>query len=90
MKHGSMLIKTNISKHFTQEQMSLCLLQAERSHVVICNDLVKGSVNVLTFLVSVLVRTDAVLIVSTHQSVYKADILTQYITNSIWCQNLMA
>jgi len=42
-----------------------------------------------TFLLSVLVGTDAILIVFVHQSAYKADILTQSITNSIWCQNLM-
>ena len=40
----------------------------------------------LTDLLSVLVRTDANLIVSAHQSAYKAEILTQSITNSIWCQ----
>ncbi len=44
----------------------------------------------LTFLPSVLVCTDAILIVSAHQSAYKAEILTQSMTNSIWCQNLMA
>ena len=42
-----------------------------------------------TFLLSVLVGTDAILIVSVHQSAHKAEILTQSITNSIWCQNLM-
>ena len=44
----------------------------------------------LTFLLSVLVCTDAILIVSAHQSAYKAEILAQPITNSIWCKNLMA
>ena len=44
----------------------------------------------LTFLLSVLVRTDEILIVSAHQSVYKAEMLTQSITNSVWCQSLMA
>jgi len=38
----------------------------------------------------VVVHTDAIIIVSAHQSAYKAEILTQSITNSIWCQNLMA
>ena len=44
----------------------------------------------LTFLPTVLARTDAILIVSLHQSAHKVEILTQSITNSIWCQNLMA
>jgi len=42
-----------------------------------------------TFLLSVLVGTGAILIVSIHQSAHKAEILTQSITNSIWCQNFM-
>jgi len=67
----------------------LCLLQAGRSHVVIHNDLWKDS-ECLTFLLSVLVHTDAILIVSAHQLAYKAEILTQSIINSILCQNLMA
>jgi len=41
------------------------------------------------FLLSSLVHTDAILIVSFHQPAHKAEILTQSITNSIWCQNLM-
>ena len=44
----------------------------------------------LTFLLTILVQTDAILIVSAHQSTYKAEILTQSIINSIWCQNLVA
>ena len=42
----------------------------------------------MTCNLSVQVHTDAILIVSAHQSTYKAEILTQSITNSIWCQNL--
>jgi hypothetical protein len=38
----------------------------------------------LTFLLSVLACTDAILIVSAHQSAYKAIVLTHSITNSIW------
>ena len=44
----------------------------------------------LTLLLSVLVCTDAILIASAPQSAYKAEILTQSITNSVWCQNLTA
>jgi len=44
----------------------------------------------LIFLLIVLVGTDAILIVSAHQAAYKAEFLTQSITNSIWCQNLTA
>ena len=44
----------------------------------------------LTFLPSVVVCTDANLIVFDHQSPHKAESLTQSITNSIWCQNLTA
>jgi len=38
----------------------------------------------LTFLLSVLACADAILIVSAHQSAYKAIILTHSIKNSIW------
>ena len=48
----------------------------------------EGKCECLAFLLSVLVSTDAILIVSAHQSAYKSEILTQSITNSIWCQNL--
>ena len=44
----------------------------------------------LTFLLSVLVQTDAILIVTAHQSAYVAEILKHSITNSISCQNLTA
>ena len=50
----------------------------------------EGKCECLTFLLSVLVHTDAILIVSAHKSAYKAEILMQSITNSIWCQNVMA
>jgi len=43
-----------------------------------------------TFLLTVLVCTDAILIVYAHQSAQEAEILTQSITNSILGQNLMA
>ena len=76
------------SVSISQGNKCLCLLQAGRSHVVICNDLWKEVW--MTFLLSVLVQTDTILIVSADQSVYKAEILTQFITNSMWCQNLMA
>ena len=42
----------------------------------------------LTFHLSVLVRSDAILVVTAHQSAYMAEILTHSITNSISCQNL--
>ena len=38
MTHNSVHIETNISKHFKRNKL-LCLLQAGRSHVIICNDL---------------------------------------------------
>jgi len=41
----------------------------------------------LPVLLSVLVHTDANLIVSAHQAAYKAEILTLSFTNPIWCQN---
>jgi len=41
----------------------------------------------LAFPLSVLVYTNAILIVSVHQSAYKAEILIQSITNSVLCQN---
>jgi len=44
----------------------------------------------LTLLLNVLVCTAAILIVSAHQSAYKAEMLTQSIINSVWCQNLTA
>ena len=42
-----------------------------------------------TFLLSVLVGTDAILFVPVNQSAQRAEILKQSTTNSIWCQNLM-
>ena len=70
---------TNVSAYFRQgDPMLSSVMTSERK----CEW--------LTFFLSVLVWTDAILIVSSHQSVYKAQILTQSITNSISCQNLMA
>jgi hypothetical protein len=66
----------------------ICLLQGGRSHAVICNDLWKyGWMSDISS--DCLVHTDVILIVSAHQLAYKAELLTQPITNSIWCQNLM-
>jgi len=86
--HNSMHMKTtsvsisqgtNFSAYFRQgDPMLSSVMTSERK----CE--------CLTFLLSVLVRNDAILIVSAHQSAYKAEILTQTITNSIWCQNLTA
>jgi len=75
MTHNSMHIETNNSKDFRQEQTSLPLSSVMMS---------KRKCVCLTFLLSVLVCTDAILIVSAHQSAYKAENLTQSITNSIW------
>ena len=72
------------SASISHRKKLLCLLHSGRSYAVICNDLWKKC-ECLTFLLSVLVWTDAILIVSVHQSPYKAEILTQSITNSIWC-----
>jgi len=44
----------------------------------------------LTFLLCVLVCTDAILIVSAHQSAQEVEILTRPITNSISGKSLMA
>jgi len=87
MTCNSMHIKTNISKHFTQEQISLPTSGRE---IPCCHlqQTLKGSMSDICS--DCLVQTGAIQIVSAHQSTYKAEILTQSIINSIWCQNLMA
>ena len=60
----------------------LCLLQAGISHVVICHDLWK-KVCMSDISCDCPVCTGAILIVSAHQSTYKAESLSQSIINSI-------
>ena len=81
--HNSIHIKINIRKHF-------CAYFRHRYPMLSSVTSSERKCECLTFLLSVLVRTDAILFLSAHQSAYKAEILTQSITNSVRCQNLMA
>jgi hypothetical protein len=82
MTHDSMHINSNTSKHFTQEQTSLPTSGMQGDPMLSSVMISEWRCECLTFLLS-----DAILIVSAHQSAYKAEILTQSIKNSIRCQN---